>query len=193
MRRPPAFLRLLDEQLRRRERGQVPAVDEDPAWIIRETGIDPAFQLRSHFLEQVVDRSRRLSGEPRHGVADLAGIGHRCRIGGKSRETDQRVHEPLVEPEARRRVPHRIVGCVHIGNLAAERPAELGRRCPVGKCLGPGHIVARAGVTRSVRGAAPGRARASVGRARGPAGRPAVAACLADSFAAGSAPGPGCR
>jgi hypothetical protein len=29
MRRPPALLRLPDEQLRRRERGQVPAVDED--------------------------------------------------------------------------------------------------------------------------------------------------------------------
>jgi hypothetical protein len=28
-------------QLRRRKRGQVPAVDEDPAWIIRETGIGP--------------------------------------------------------------------------------------------------------------------------------------------------------
>jgi hypothetical protein len=74
MRRPPALGRLLGEQLRRRERGRVPAVDEDPAWIIRETGIDPAFQLRSHFLEQVVERSRRLSSEPRHGVADLAGI-----------------------------------------------------------------------------------------------------------------------
>ncbi len=35
------FLRLLDEQLRRRRRGRVPGVDEDPAWIIRETGIDP--------------------------------------------------------------------------------------------------------------------------------------------------------
>lgn len=37
----PMLLRLLDEQLRRRSRGRVPAVDEDPAWIIRETGTDP--------------------------------------------------------------------------------------------------------------------------------------------------------
>ena len=37
----PMLLRLLDEQLRRRERGRVPVVDEDPAWIIRETGTDP--------------------------------------------------------------------------------------------------------------------------------------------------------
>src|ERR1019366_3510652 len=36
-----AFLRLLDEQLRRRSRGRVAGVDEDPAWILRETGIDP--------------------------------------------------------------------------------------------------------------------------------------------------------
>jgi trehalose/maltose hydrolase-like predicted phosphorylase len=37
----PAFLRLLDEQLRRREHGRVAAVDEDPAWIVRESGVDP--------------------------------------------------------------------------------------------------------------------------------------------------------
>jgi len=37
----PAFLRLLDEQLRRRGRGRVAGGDEDPAWILRETGIDP--------------------------------------------------------------------------------------------------------------------------------------------------------
>jgi Glycosyl hydrolase family 65, N-terminal domain len=36
-----AFLRLLDEQLRRRSRGRVAGVDEDPAWILRETGVDP--------------------------------------------------------------------------------------------------------------------------------------------------------
>jgi len=36
-----AFLRLLDEQLSRRRRGRVADVDEDPAWILRETGIDP--------------------------------------------------------------------------------------------------------------------------------------------------------
>jgi len=40
----PAFLRLLDEQLRRRRRGRVAGVDEDPAWILRETGIDPLRQ-----------------------------------------------------------------------------------------------------------------------------------------------------
>jgi trehalose/maltose hydrolase-like predicted phosphorylase len=37
----PAFLALLDEQLRRRSRGRVAWVDEDPAWVLRETGIDP--------------------------------------------------------------------------------------------------------------------------------------------------------
>jgi trehalose/maltose hydrolase-like predicted phosphorylase len=37
----PVLLRLLDEQLQRRERGRVPGVDEDPAWIITETGTDP--------------------------------------------------------------------------------------------------------------------------------------------------------
>ena len=80
-------------------------------------------------MEQAAERSRRPSSEPRHGVADLAGVA--IDTGSAvSPETGQRVHEPLAEPEARRRVPHRIIGCVHIGNLAAERPAELGRRCP---------------------------------------------------------------
>ena len=37
----PAFLRLLDEQLRRRRQGRVAGVDEDPAWTLRETGVDP--------------------------------------------------------------------------------------------------------------------------------------------------------
>ncbi len=36
----PAFLRLLDEQLWRRRCGWVAGVDEDPEWILRETGID---------------------------------------------------------------------------------------------------------------------------------------------------------
>jgi trehalose/maltose hydrolase-like predicted phosphorylase len=38
---PTTFLALLDEQIRRRDRGRVPDVDEDPSWIIRETGRDP--------------------------------------------------------------------------------------------------------------------------------------------------------
>jgi trehalose/maltose hydrolase-like predicted phosphorylase len=37
----PVLLALLDEQLHRRRRRRVPTVDEDPAWIIRETGADP--------------------------------------------------------------------------------------------------------------------------------------------------------
>jgi trehalose/maltose hydrolase-like predicted phosphorylase len=37
----PALLRLMDAQLRRRDRGRVPAVDEDPAWILTDAGHDP--------------------------------------------------------------------------------------------------------------------------------------------------------
>ncbi len=36
-----ALLRLLDEQVRRRRYRRVPAVDEDPAWILRETAAGP--------------------------------------------------------------------------------------------------------------------------------------------------------
>ncbi|HCU94862.1 MAG TPA: glycoside hydrolase family 65 protein [Actinobacteria bacterium] len=45
---PPALCRLLDEQLRRRMRGRVPSVDEDPAWTLQETGWDP---LRHRVIE----------------------------------------------------------------------------------------------------------------------------------------------
>ena len=45
---PSALCRLLDEQLRRRGRGRVPSVDEDPAWTIRETSADP---LRHRVVE----------------------------------------------------------------------------------------------------------------------------------------------
>ncbi|HEU4422659.1 MAG TPA: glycosyl hydrolase family 65 protein [Pilimelia sp.] len=38
---PAMFLRLLDEQLRRRRHRRVPAVDDDPAWTVCETGRDP--------------------------------------------------------------------------------------------------------------------------------------------------------
>jgi hypothetical protein len=38
---PRALLRLLDEQVRRHRYRRVPAVDEDPAWILRETAADP--------------------------------------------------------------------------------------------------------------------------------------------------------
>jgi trehalose/maltose hydrolase-like predicted phosphorylase len=38
---PPALLRLLDEQLQRRRQRCVPAIDEDPEWVIEETGRDP--------------------------------------------------------------------------------------------------------------------------------------------------------
>ncbi len=44
----PLLCRLLDEQLRRRTRGRVPGVDEDPAWTLRETGGDP---LRHRAIE----------------------------------------------------------------------------------------------------------------------------------------------
>jgi trehalose/maltose hydrolase-like predicted phosphorylase len=35
------LMHLLDEQLRRRRRRRVPSTDKDPAWTIRETGVDP--------------------------------------------------------------------------------------------------------------------------------------------------------
>jgi trehalose/maltose hydrolase-like predicted phosphorylase len=39
---PPMFRRLLDEQVRRRRQRRVPTIDDDPAWVIRTSGVDPA-------------------------------------------------------------------------------------------------------------------------------------------------------
>ena len=39
---PAMLLQVLDQQVRRRQHRRVPAVDDDPAWTIRETGTDPA-------------------------------------------------------------------------------------------------------------------------------------------------------
>jgi hypothetical protein len=38
---PAAFVALLDDQIHRRERGDVPRVDEDAAWTLTATGVDP--------------------------------------------------------------------------------------------------------------------------------------------------------
>ncbi|GAA2899181.1 hypothetical protein GCM10010517_64680 [Streptosporangium fragile] len=39
---PAELLRVLDHQVRRRRHLRIPAVDDDPAWTIRETGADPS-------------------------------------------------------------------------------------------------------------------------------------------------------
>jgi trehalose/maltose hydrolase-like predicted phosphorylase len=48
---PRALLCLLDEQVRRRRYRRVPAVDEDPAWILRETAVGP---LRRRVTESLL-------------------------------------------------------------------------------------------------------------------------------------------
>src|SRR5262249_35029947 len=44
---PAAFVALLDDQVRRRQQGAVPLIDEDAAWIVRVSGLDPV-QERAH-------------------------------------------------------------------------------------------------------------------------------------------------
>ncbi len=44
---PVAFVALLDDQVRRREQGAVPLIDEDAAWIVTVSGLDP-MQERAH-------------------------------------------------------------------------------------------------------------------------------------------------
>src|SRR6478735_2435389 len=39
---PPMFRRLLDEQVRRRRQRRVPTIDDDPAWVIRASGLGPS-------------------------------------------------------------------------------------------------------------------------------------------------------
>ena len=106
MRRPPALLRLLDEQWWRREHEPVPGVDEHQPWIIRETGIDRLSTQEPHFLEQVTGRS----------LVPLPVTAGNC--------VSPRVHRPGLEPVSYAASAER--GQVHAG---LRLPRERGHLC----------------------------------------------------------------
>jgi trehalose/maltose hydrolase-like predicted phosphorylase len=61
---PAAFVALLDDQIRRRERGDVPRVDEDAAWTVTETGVDPEHERAHEVLLGLADGRIGSNGPP---------------------------------------------------------------------------------------------------------------------------------
>ncbi|MGZ4356647.1 MAG: hypothetical protein ACXVRU_07555, partial [Gaiellaceae bacterium] len=52
---PPAFRRILADQLERRRRGDVPGLDEDPSWILSVDGFDPDLERVRESLFSLAD------------------------------------------------------------------------------------------------------------------------------------------
>ena len=61
---PGRFLDLLEDQLERRERGEVPVVDADPAWTITIDGLDPERERVNEALLTLSDGAVSTSGAP---------------------------------------------------------------------------------------------------------------------------------
>jgi trehalose/maltose hydrolase-like predicted phosphorylase len=52
---PAAFVALLDDQIRRRERGDVPSIDVDPDWSVTVTGVDSEYERAHEALLALAD------------------------------------------------------------------------------------------------------------------------------------------
>jgi trehalose/maltose hydrolase-like predicted phosphorylase/hydroxymethylpyrimidine pyrophosphatase-like HAD family hydrolase len=61
---PAAFLRVLEEQLRRRRQGDVPAVVTDPDWCVTVDGVDPELERVNDALLTLADGQIGTSGSP---------------------------------------------------------------------------------------------------------------------------------
>jgi trehalose/maltose hydrolase-like predicted phosphorylase len=61
---PSAFLRVLEDQLRRRREGEVPNVATDRAWCITIDGLDPEFERANEALLTLADGTIGTSGSP---------------------------------------------------------------------------------------------------------------------------------
>jgi trehalose/maltose hydrolase-like predicted phosphorylase len=61
---PPAFVALLEDQIRRREQGAVPRIDEDPAWILSVPELDPEHERANEVLVGLADGTIGSTGSP---------------------------------------------------------------------------------------------------------------------------------
>src|SRR5262249_28884136 len=61
---PAVFAALLDDQVRRRERGDVPRVDEDAAWTVSKAGLDPERRRAHEALFGLADTQIGSNGPP---------------------------------------------------------------------------------------------------------------------------------
>jgi trehalose/maltose hydrolase-like predicted phosphorylase len=61
---PAAFVALLDDQIRRREQGDVPCIDEDAAWTLTKAGLDPEHERAHEALLGLADGRIGSNGPP---------------------------------------------------------------------------------------------------------------------------------
>ena len=61
---PAAFVALLDDQIRRRERGDVPRIDNDAAWTVTVAGVDPEHERADEALLALADGRIGSNGAP---------------------------------------------------------------------------------------------------------------------------------
>ena len=61
---PTAFVALLDDQVRKREQGEVPRIDEDPAWTMTIAGVDPEHERANEVLLGLADGRIGSTGSP---------------------------------------------------------------------------------------------------------------------------------
>jgi trehalose/maltose hydrolase-like predicted phosphorylase len=61
---PAAFVALLEDQVRRREQGDVPQIDEDAAWTVRIAGLDPEHERAHEALLALADGRIGSNGAP---------------------------------------------------------------------------------------------------------------------------------
>jgi hypothetical protein len=61
---PAAFVALLDDQVRRREQGAVPLIDEDATWIVSVAGVDPLQERAHEAMLELADACIGSNGPP---------------------------------------------------------------------------------------------------------------------------------
>jgi hypothetical protein len=61
---PPAFVALLEDQIRRREESAVPRIDEDPGWLLAVPGLDPEQERANEVLIGLADGTIGSTGSP---------------------------------------------------------------------------------------------------------------------------------
>jgi hypothetical protein len=61
---PAAFVALLDDQVRRREQGAVPLIDEDAAWLVTVSGLDPMHERAHEAVLELADGCIGSNGPP---------------------------------------------------------------------------------------------------------------------------------
>ena len=71
---PPAFVRILRDQLARRRRGDVPDVGRDPVWTVEIDGFDPALERFHESLLAVADGRLGTRGAPVVNGREAAGV-----------------------------------------------------------------------------------------------------------------------